>query len=1291
MADTVAALDECLTSTRGKVDRIRQAIDAADADHAYDDFNGFLNRIYLVDPTKRETFEPKFIDFEELYQFVRISLSEMIQQHEDEQKSVADLVAAKQLESAKANSISRLGGSGTTAPVQLLPSLLLQQTPLPTFDGSYETWYKFRDRFTDVVNKCTGDSPATKLHFLDKALIGKAKGAIDQQTLNDNNYEGAWRILAKRFENLRMVVQAHIGQLLSLKSMVKGSHAELTSLLDVVEKRLESLEFHNLKMHDKLSEALIVNLVISKLDIDTRKAWEATVDSSSTKLRVVFDASAKTTTSLSLNDVLMEAPVVQSPLFDIVLRWRLPKYAFTGDAKQMYRQVVMHAAHTKYLRCLFRDDRTQPILDLELLRVTYGVGPAGFLATRSLVQLAKDEQNDFPDACEVVLKSFYVDDALTGADSLEKARKLREDLQVLLGRGGFKLHKWCANDPAILEGVPSEDREKQLRFEESDVNGVIKTLGLLWDPGSDNFVFRVKPMVECAAPQTKRQVLSEIARLFDPLGVLGPAIVLAKIVMQQLWRKKIDWDEPIPIEEFRVWNKLRSELCAINNMKIPRRVTVDNPSVFELHGFSDASQAAYGCCVYLRSVTVDGIVEVKLLCGKSRVAPLKELNRKEKKGAPPEELTTPRLELCAAVLLARQMKTVRETLSIDISRVVLRSDSSIVICWIRKSKPNQPVFIRNRIAEIRELTIDADWLHVGTKANPADLVSRGVLPLELTKSDLWWNGPEFLRSSVVDETVNEETEDLSEETISVTVVTVPDEGLYEVIQNSSNFRRLQRVFGYVTRFIRNCRAKRNESEFRRGRLNIADFRDSLYTMVKIVQNAVYRDEIRSVLKGEPVKGKLRNLNPVFDKTERLLRVGGRIRNAILPLDQKHPLILPEKNNFTDIVIEAIHREELHVGLNGLLAKIRQQFWPVNAKRTIKRVLGKCIKCFRLKPKDVQQFMGDLPIARVTAAQPFARTGVDYAGPFLLKQGRSKTPIKSYVSVFVCMTTKAIHFELVSSLSAEGFLGALHRFVGRRGNVSEMFTDNGTNFVGAERQLAELRELLKSQLLENKLEDFCQPRRISWSFNPPKAPHQGGLWEAGVKSMKSHLYKVMNESYFTYEEMTTLLIQIESILNSRPIIPQSDDPIDYEALSPGHFLVGRELTAIAEPFYDGLKENTLSRYQLIQKRKQSFWRRWSCEYITGLQKRSKWNKTPTLLREGLLVIMKDDNLPPQTWKLGRIIKTHPGNDGVVRVVTVRTNNGTYKRSTMQIVVLPIEDAERTSQTDKLSHPAPGGGC
>ncbi|XP_055605702.1 uncharacterized protein LOC129753876 [Uranotaenia lowii] len=202
-----------------------------------------------------------------------------------------------------------------------------------------------------------------------------------------------------------------------------------------------------------------------------------------------------------------------------------------------------------------------------------------------------------------------------------------------------------------------------------------------------------------------------------------------------------------------------------------------------------------------------------------------------------------------------------------------------------------------------------------------------------------------------------------------------------------------------------------------------------------------------------------------------------------------------------------------------------------------RVIRKCIKCFRMRPKEMKHFMGDLLKSRVTETNPFTRTGVDYAGPFLLKKGRMRSPIKCYVSVFVCMSTKAIHLELVGSLSTESFLGAFHRFVGRRGNVSEMYSDHGTNFQGAERQLAELDE---SQMFECKLEEFCQSRGIRWSF---VAPHQGGLWEAGVKSMKSHLCKVLNESYLSYEEMYTLLVQIEAILNSRPLIPQSDDSMD----------------------------------------------------------------------------------------------------------------------------------------------------
>lgn len=458
-------------------------------------------------------------------------------------------------------------------------------------------------------------------------------------------------------------------------------------------------------------------------------------------------------------------------------------------------------------------------------------------------------------------------------------------------------------------------------------------------------------------------------------------------------------------------------------------------------------------------------------------------------------------------------------------------------------------------------------------------------------------------------------------------------------------------------------------------------------MARVVQFAVYEEEISCIRKNQPVKGKLRNLNPMFDETERLLRVGGRIRHSDLPREQKHPLILPEGHHLTEILIDALHRENLHVGRNGLLAVIRRRFWPVNAKRVIHRLLKRCVRCFRVKPTDVQQFMGDLPSCRVTEALPFSRTGVDYAGPLLLKQGRMKSPVKAYIVLFVCMTTKALHLELVTSLSAEAFLSALHRFVGRRGNVSEMRSDRGTNFVGGDRQLKELHDMLGTQLVEKKIADFCQVRGIDWKFNPPKAPHQGGLWEAGVKSVNYHLHRVLKEAYLNYEEMNTLLVQIEAILNSRPLCQQSDDPCGYQALSPAHFLVGRELTAVAEPLYDGLRENTLSRYQFVQKQKQTFWRRWSNDYVTEQQKRGKWNKSPSLIKNGMLVILKDDNTPPQTWRLGRIIETHPGSDGVIRVVKIRTSSGaTFNRPTTQIAILPIQDNEKEVEASST-----GGGC
>ncbi|KXJ76474.1 hypothetical protein RP20_CCG009575 [Aedes albopictus] len=322
-------------------------------------------------------------------------------------------------------------------------------------------------------------------------------------------------------------------------------------------------------------------------------------------------------------------------------------------------------------------------------------------------------------------------------------------------------------------------------------------------------------------------------------------------------------------------------------------------------------------------------------------------------------------------------------------------------------------------------------------------------------------------------------------------------------------------------------------------------------------------------------------------------------------------------------------------------------------------------------------MGALPDYRVNPSPVFYSTGIDYAGPFFVRQVRRAAKVKAYVALFICMSTKAIHLELVSDLTSAAFLAALHRFVGRRGCPEKLVSDNATNFKGAHSELQELYKLLQSQQLQDEVDRFCAAKEIQWSFIPPRSPNFGGIWEAGVKAAKSHLKVILCEASLTYEEMNTVLVQIEAILNSRPLTQISNDANDLTALTPGHFLVGRELTAVPEPSYGNVRVSSLSRWQHLQKLKQDFWARWSAEYLSELQPRSKWYKGKVTIRPGMLVVIREDNVAPQLWHLGRITEVTPGAEhgaeGLVRVVKIRTTNGEVTRSVSKIAILPIEDS------------------
>jgi len=357
---------------------------------------------------------------------------------------------------------------------------------------------------------------------------------------------------------------------------------------------------------------------------------------------------------------------------------------------------------------------------------------------------------------------------------------------------------------------------------------------------------------------------------------------------------------------------------------------------------------------------------------------------------------------------------------------------------------------------------------------------------------------------------------------------------------------------------------------------------------------------------------------------------------------------------------------------------------MRARDAIRHQIRKCVTCTRHAAPTTESIMGDLPSARVNPARAFLHCGVDYAGPFTLRPipGRSKVSFKGYLALFVCLTTRAIHLEVVSALTTEAFLAALKRFMSRRGKCSQIWSDCGTNFVGAAKEIKEMYALFHSQPHNQQVTDALSGDGITWHFNPPGAPHFGGLWEAGVKSVKFHLYRVIGSARLNYEEMTTVMAQIEACLNSRPLTPISYDPNDLCALTPGHFLIGDSLTSTPDPDLTIEKQNRLSRWQHVQQIYQHFWRRWSNEFLSRLQQRPKWLKHRTDLKVGDMVLIKQDNLPPLKWKLGRVTIIHPGADGITRVVTVKTADGDLIRPVVKLCLLPIDPAASDMDQDEF---------
>lgn len=629
-------------------------------------------------------------------------------------------------------------------------------------------------------------------------------------------------------------------------------------------------------------------------------------------------------------------------------------------------------------------------------------------------------------------------------------------------------------------------------------------------------------------------------------------------------------------------------------------------------------------------------------------------------------MSIPRLELKGALLLADIMHKVKKSLNIDAVNVFGWIDAKAALCWIKAPPERWKPFVRHRVSAIQEIIPSQNWNYVNTTENPADLVSRGCDIHTMKASNLWFQGPSWLGSgevpskSSVAEFDEMSDEILQEETKKKVTchVAIETKSLQNLLEKYSSFEYLCIIIAWIIRFTN----KRKKSSTTCAKfVTITECNAARKIVVRQIQHMTFSDEIENIKLGKelPRDSKILSLNPFIDE-DGLLRVGGRISRANIPFQQKHPIILPPSGPCIMALVRDAHIQTLHGGKQLTLNLIRQQFWIINGARAVKSVIYQCMRCHRNSSKLQQQLMGQLPEPRINFTKAFLHTGVDFAGPISIKAkaGRGIRSYKAYIALFVCMATKAIHLELVNSLSSEDFIAALKRFVARRGTVQCLYSDNGTNFVGAFRKLKRIFEMMRGQ-------------QIEWKFNPPSAPHFGGLWEAGVKSVKFHLKRILGHSIFTAEEMNTVLCQIESCLNSRPLCPLTDDIEDLDVLTPNHFLTGQNLIPIVEEDFMGRPENMLKRWQFCMQKYQEVCVRYKNEYLHRLQQRPKWLKSYSNLKIGQLFLIKEDSHNISHWPLGRIVETHPGSDGLVRVVTLKTKNGMLKRPITKLSPLPIE--------------------
>lgn len=773
---------------------------------------------------------------------------------------------------------------------------------------------------------------------------------------------------------------------------------------------------------------------------------------------------------------------------------------------------------------------------------------------------------------------------------------------------------------------------------------------------------------------------------------MSPVILSAKKILRDLCRRALGWDEVIPESVAREWTSWLNELCYLekcNLMRCLKPLDFGELTTAQLHHFCDASEDGYGVVTYLLSQNAHSQVHSAFVMGRARVAPLKSV-------------TIPRMELIAATMASRMDILWRKELHMRLQDSVFWTDSASVLKYIRNETSRFKVFVANRVSEIYKASQPSQWRYVETAGNPADIASRGVKIDVFLRNTIWMSGPDFLLRPKSEWPVGYDdipklTSDDPEvkKTAAVNVVQAEEEAdaVTRLIHYFDSWTRLRKSVAWILRFKtwlsslrqkrrqlsmilaqsgldveqQQCSLEKDMETFKKETvfscLSVEELEKAELEIIKFCQKKRFPEEFSRLEKGKSVKvhSHIYTLCPLME--DGVLRVGGRLSRSCMPAEAKHPIILTKDSHMSVILLRHIHQEVGHGGRNHMLSKLRERYWITGASTAIRKVLSKCVICRRLNAQPGFQQMADLPSERVTPDEPpFTHVGVDYFGPFEVRSRRSV--VKRYGVIFTCLAIRAIHIEVAPSLDTDSFINALRRFVARRGQVQELRSDNGTNFIGAERELRTAIE----QWNQSQISDVLLQRGIKWTFNPPAGSHHGGSWERLIRSVRKVLNSTLNLQHLDEEGLHTVLCEVEAIINGRPITKASTDPYDLEALTPNHLLLLKTLPSLPSGVFQAADVYARRRWRQVQYMADLFWKRWVKEYLTQLQERQRWSAVKRNLVPGDIVLIVDDTAPRNSWVMGRVVQTFPDRSGFVCQVRIKTKSNCLDRPITKVCLL-----------------------